>query len=204
MKIFTKLFLSLVGPEEIEENLNNLKISRCNAHVTKHFSARFYEQAEVFNFQNNKEKIQIAENSHIRGELLVFANGGSISIGKNSYVGVNSHIWSGENIEIGDDVLISHNVNIIDTNSHELDALERKQGTLRIFSKGHPEEKGSVVTSPIKIGNHVWINFNVIILKGVTIGEGSIISAGSIVTKDVPPYSFVAGTPATVIKNLKS
>ena len=62
----------------------------------------------------------------------------------------------------------------------------------------------SVVSSaPILIKNNVWIGMNVIILKGVTIGEGAIVAAGSVVTKDVPDWTLVGGNPAKIIKNLK-
>ena len=56
------------------------------------------------------------------------------------------------------------------------------------------------MTAPIVIGDHVWIGMNVIVLKGVTIGEGSIVAAGSVVNKDVPPHCLVAGVPAKVVK----
>lgn len=56
------------------------------------------------------------------------------------------------------------------------------------------------MSAPIVIGDHVWIGMNVIVLKGVTIGEGAVVSAGSVVTKDVPPHSLVAGVPAKVVK----
>ena len=59
---------------------------------------------------------------------------------------------------------------------------------------------GSNGTQPITIGNHVWIGTRAMILKGVTIGDGSVIAAGSIVTHDVPPNSLVAGVPAVVKK----
>ena len=60
-----------------------------------------------------------------------------------------------------------------------------------------------VVSKPIKICSHAWIGMNVIILKGVTIGEGAIVAAGSVVTKDVAPWTIVAGNPALFVRNIK-
>ena len=57
-----------------------------------------------------------------------------------------------------------------------------------------------MVSKPIKIGNHVWIGQRATVLKGVTIGDGAVIAAGSIVTRDVPPHSLVGGIPAKVLK----
>ena len=61
----------------------------------------------------------------------------------------------------------------------------------------------NVNSRPIVIKDDVWIGMNVIILKGVTIGEGAIVGAGSVVTKDVPAWTVVAGNPAKVVKHLK-
>lgn len=189
-------------PESIE-HLNNearIKLSYSNSMADK---AIFYPEAQVINLQKDAAIITIDEYSHIRGELLVFAYGGEIKIGKNTYVGAGVKIWSGESICIGDNVLISHNVNIIDSNSHEIDYIERANTTTKIFNEGHPTQKGNVQTSQIIINNYAWINFNACILKGVTIGEGAIIAAGAVVTKDVPAFALVAGNPAVFVKSLK-
>jgi acetyltransferase-like isoleucine patch superfamily enzyme len=173
-----------------------------NKYVT-HENAFFADSAIIGNSQNDKTKIIIGYNTHVMGTLLLFPYGGEIKIGNNCYIGDLSRIWSAEKIEIGNDVLISHNVNIIDTNSHEIDATERALNEREILKKGLPTKKGNVLSSPIIIKDFVWINFNATILKGVTIGEGAIVGAGAVVTKDVPEYSFVAGNPAKVIKFLK-
>jgi acetyltransferase-like isoleucine patch superfamily enzyme len=162
----------------------------------------FLCSAEVHNMQNDKTKILIGDGSQIAGILLIVPFGGKISIGKNCYVGDHSRIWSAEEVCIGDNVLISHNVNIMDTNAHEIDAKERAKSYKKQFKYGYPKTKGIVATAKVKIADHVWIGFNSIILKGVNIGEGSIVAAGSVVTKDVPAYSMVAGNPATIIKTL--
>ncbi len=150
----------------------------------------------------DKAKIFIKQDCVIEGELLVFAYGGSISIGVNSYVGKGSRVWSGDSIIIGNNFLISHNVNVIDTNSHEIDCDIRASRFRSLIKNGHPNVKEPIITAPIIIEDYVWINFNSIILKGVKIGKGAIIAAGSVVTKDVEPFTMVAGNPARVVKNL--
>lgn len=88
-----------------------------------------------------------------------------------------------EKIVIGDDVAIAHNVTIMDSDAHIV------AGNEKCYKK------------PIVIGNHVWIGAKATILKGVTIGDGAIVAAGAVVTKDVPAKSVVAGVPAKVIRN---
>lgn len=170
--------------------------------VATYKNAKIYHDAVIYNPQHDKSKITIGDHSLIRGTLLIFPYGGKISIGENCYVGDLSRIWSAEEIVIGNDVLISHNVGITDTNAHETDPVERSVNSKIILQTGLPKQKGSVVSSPVIIKDKAWINFNSIILKGVTIGEGAIVSAGSVVTKDVAPYTVVGGNPARVIKQL--
>ncbi|MEE4213008.1 MAG: DapH/DapD/GlmU-related protein [Parvularcula sp.] len=99
-------------------------------------------------------------------------------------------------------MLISHNVNIHDTNGHPLDPDARHLQYQSIATVGHPSEIETILANPIAIEDKVWIGFGATILKGVTIGEGAIVAAGAVVTKDVPPYSIVAGNPARVVRNL--
>lgn len=162
----------------------------------------FHPEAIVDNLQNDSSKIAVGKGTNIRGTLLVFSYGGRITVGSNCYLGKDSNIWSASQIEIGNDVLISHNVNIIDTNSHELDYEDRAKSYVEMTTIGHPKNVVNVDSAPIKIGNHVWINFNCTILKGVTIGNGAIVAAGSVVTKNIEPFTVVAGNPAKVIKQL--
>lgn len=201
-RLVRKIFWWAITPQAIEAAINRQKNLANRAKVTIDGSSSLYEQARVFNFQNDISKIVVGAGSHIRGELLIFANGGSITIGNNCYVGEGSRIWSASKIEIGNDVLISHNVNIIDSDSHELDYQERASSFKELVSKGHPKEKGSVKTAPILVEDHAWISYNVSILKGVHIGRGSIVAAGSVVTKDVKAFTIVAGNPAREIKSI--
>lgn len=168
--------------------------------VTKGDGTVFYPEAIVYNPPNDPSKIIVGKNSHIQGELHIFNYGGKIEIGDNTYVGKDSRIWSGNSVKIGNNVLISHFCNIIDTNSHEINPYERADRSREIFTSGHWKEQGSIKTAPIIIKDYVWVSFNVTILKGVTIGEGAIVGAGSFVTKDVPDWALVVGNPARVVK----
>jgi acetyltransferase-like isoleucine patch superfamily enzyme len=145
-------------------------------------------------FQNSgkqllvKGKIVVAGNVSVGDKVIFEPNSslwtfghGSIKLGNHIYF--NAGIVSATNrIEIGDDVIISEAVLIIDHNGYGLD--------------GNP-----AVDKPVKIGNHVWIGMRATILKGVTVGDNSIVGAASVVTKDVEPNTIVAGNPAKKIRN---
>jgi len=175
---------------------------RCLRQVTAGPGVRFGASARVHN-PGGAERITVGARSLVDGELLVHDYGGRIQIGESCYVGMGSRVWSGEELCIGDHVFIAHNVTITDTNAHQLDATERAAHYQHTVVEGQPFEKGSIETAPVVIGDHAWINFNVAILKGVTIGEGAVIGAGSVVTKHVPPYVLYAGNPARMIRALR-
>jgi acetyltransferase-like isoleucine patch superfamily enzyme len=80
--------------------------------------------------------------------------------------------------------------------------LERAAGFQRLTKEGHPKTKNNVLTAPVLVGDYARISFNVCILKGVRIGKGAIVAGGSVVTDDVPEFTFVAGNPAKIIRRL--
>jgi acetyltransferase-like isoleucine patch superfamily enzyme len=110
------------------------------------------------------------------------APGGHLSLGS-GYASPSLNLSCFGRISIGHDVAIADRVTIRDSDNHEISG-----------SRG--------MTRPVIIGNHVWIGMNAIILKGVTIGDGAVIAAGSVVTKDVPPGMLVAGVPARPVREV--
>ena len=112
--------------------------------------------------------------------------GENISLGNNSGIGINAFL--GSNISIGDNVMMGPEC-IIYTANHKFDDIKIPMNM-----------QGFTEIDKVFIGDDVWIGGRVIILPGVKIGNGAIIGAGSVVTKDVPEYSIVAGNPAKIIK----
>ena len=148
----------------------------------------------------NKNNIVIGANCEILGSLCSMGNG-KITIGNCTTIRYNSFVGSVDSILIGNHVIISNNVKFYDNNHHPTSPSERKQMCIDGFygdawSWKHAEH------APIVVEDNVWIGEWVTILKGVTIGEGSIIGCNSVVTKDIPPYSVAAGNPAKVVKQL--
>lgn len=171
--------------------------------VTANGKITFGKTSQVLNASHDRAKITVGDGTLIDGILQVFPFGEGISIGTNCYIGQNSRIWSADRITIGNNVLVSHNCNIIDTNSHEICTEERIASSIKQLSSGGlPKTKGNVKTAPIEIGDNVWISFNVTILKGVKIGSGSIIGCGATVTQDIPENSIVFPQNKVITKQL--
>jgi acetyltransferase-like isoleucine patch superfamily enzyme len=148
--------------------------------------------------------ITIGKNTALRCNLVIDRDGGEIHIGDNSYIGENTKVWSSIFVKIGNNVSIAHNCNIFDNDTHPIDYLERRKDIYNIIFKGKRDDYSSLKKNSIIIDDDVWIGCNVIILKGVKIGKGSIIAAGSVVVKDVPPWTMIAGNPSVIKKKLEN
>jgi acetyltransferase-like isoleucine patch superfamily enzyme len=151
------------------------------------------------NVFDSTNRLIIGKNSIVYGRIIFEKSDAKIEIGDRCIV--NSTLICAKNIKIGNDVLIAWGGTFLDHNSHSIFFEERRNDVLNDL-KGITDWK-NIKMADIIIEDKVWIGFNVIILKGVKIGEGAVIGAGSVVTKDVPPYHIVAGNPAKIIKKIK-
>jgi acetyltransferase-like isoleucine patch superfamily enzyme len=142
--------------------------------------------------------LQIGDGTIFEARISADRPEAAVYIGKNTFVG-NSHLVCAERIEIGNDVLVSWGCTIVDHNSHSISWDKRKSDV----KDTHIGKKNwrNVDVRPTAIRDKAWIGFNTIILKGVVIGEGAVVAAGSVVTKSVDPYTVVGGNPAKFIKS---
>ena len=107
-------------------------------------------------------------------------------------------------ISIGSYCLISWNVGIADSDFHPLDPAARRidAQALAPYLPDRPP-RPPIETRPVTIGDNVWIGMHAVILKGVEIGENSVVAAGAVVTKNVPANVVVAGNPANIVRQLQ-
>jgi galactoside O-acetyltransferase len=150
--------------------------------------------------QPNGCSLSIGSNSNIEASLVFERASARISIGSRTHLGGGTLLAAASSIEIGDDVLIAFEVIIMDHNSHSLKFRERRHDVRDWLQGG--KDWSTVATAPVKISNKAWVGMRAVVLKGVTIGEGAVVAAGSIVTGDVSPWTIVGGNPARVIRPL--
>ena len=157
--------------------------------------------ARILNASRDSGRITVGQHCRIEGELFVFAHGGQISIGDWCFVGPGTRIWSAKRIVVGHRVLISHNVNVMDSLTHPLDAGARHAQFRAIMEAGHPKSI-DLDEQPVTIDDDAWIGTGAIILRGVTIGRGAIVGAGAVVTTDVSAGAVVVGNPARAVASV--
>ena len=168
------------------------------------FGEGFYcESAQIFRKLASKKPRAVVIGKHVS----CYA-GCSFSIGENGQCTIGDFtllngalIMADEKIEIGSYCLVSWNVGIADSDFHPLEPARRliDAQALAPFYKNRPL-RPKLKTAPVKIGDNVWIGMNAVILKGVTIGENSVVAAGAVVTKSVEANTIVAGNPAQAVK----
>jgi galactoside O-acetyltransferase len=153
-------------------------------------------------------KVTIGNDSMLDCTIIFESPSGEVTIGNRVFIG-NSTLISRSSIVFENDIFVAWGCFFYDHDSHSLDYREREKDMTRQLEdfRGGMDfiahKDWSVVASkPIRICSNAWIGMNCIILKGVTIGEGAVVAAGSVVTKDVPEWTVVAGNPARVVKQL--
>ena len=168
------------------------------------FGEGFYcETAQIFRFIKNKAPHALRLGNHVScyaGCSFALGVNGSASVGDFTLLN-GAIVMAEERIEIGSHCLVSWNVGIADSDFHPLEPAQRlidAQALAPFYQDRPPRPK--LETRPVKISDNVWIGMHAIILKGVTIGENSVVAAGAVVVKSVPPNCVVAGNPAVVVK----
>lgn len=200
-KLFNKLARLFCTKHLVRKRIRAFKPCMYNVHRTA-----LVEIGEYLNFNRQWDESRALRNKMV-GSLYVGKNAklcvGAFDVYAGCRINVNTSaklvLGSGymnhdcvidcfDSISIGHHVVISERVVLRDSDNH----------VINDAGGGLPDK--TKVTGPIVIENHVWIGMNVTVLKGVTIGEGAIVAAGSVVNKDVPPHCLVGGVPARVIK----
>lgn len=170
------------------------------------FGAGFYcETAQIFRFLRNREEGALKLGDHVScyaGCSFSLGARGRCTVGDFTLMN-GALVMAEELIEIGSYCLISWNVGIADSDFHPLDPTQRRldaQALAPYYKERAP--RPPIRSAPVRIADNVWIGMNAVILKGVTIGENSVVAAGSVVSKSVAPNTVVAGNPAIVVKEL--
>lgn len=151
--------------------------------------------------------LKIGNDSVVNGNFVFENEQGVIKIGDRTFIGGGTFV-SIDNICIGNDVLISWGCTFMDNNAHSLNWNYRKNDVedwkkgLDENKIGHYKDWKHVKSAPIVVKDKAWIGFEVSVLKGVTIGEGAVVGSRSVITKDVPDWTVVAGNPAKVIREV--
>lgn len=172
-----------------------------------HFGTGFYcESAQIFRQFRSVQARAVMLGDHVScysGCSFALGPEGTCTVGDFTLLN-GALIMAQERITIGSYCLISWNVGIADSDFHPLDPAARRidAQALAPYLPDRPV-RPRIDTRPVTIGDNVWIGMHAVILKGVEIGENSVVAAGAVVTKSVPADVVVAGNPATVMRRLQ-
>jgi acetyltransferase-like isoleucine patch superfamily enzyme len=146
--------------------------------------------------------LEVGRFSYIDGEIFLMTPDAHCTFGQHCFLGSDSRLWVQQKITIGNFVLIAPRVDIFDNDSHPLDAMERREDAIDQFERKRPMSYDHVAAAEVIIDDDVWIGTKSTILKGIHLGRGAVVAAGSVVTHDVPPFTLVGGNPAREIRRL--
>jgi acetyltransferase-like isoleucine patch superfamily enzyme len=169
--------------------------------VSLHHEARLETTYSFLHYRSEASKgVHIGRGATVyMGTMFDVGPSGKIRLGEYALVH-GAWIICDARVDIGDYALISWNVVLMDTYRASTDPQARRRELRRLAA--HPLRRPVAKTEakPIRIGRNAWVGFDCCVLPGVTIGEGSIVGARSVVAEDVPPYTLVAGNPARLIR----
>lgn len=188
-----------------QQQLNRM-IAHChaNAIIGDRFTCQLSTQ--ITNESRDRSRISLGHHCRLNGGLVV-TGGGRIEVGNYTTIQHYTYLRCVNHITIGSFCGIASNALIIDNNTHRTDIESWIEHRIRMApdGQGYPGLGYGwelAESAPVVIGDGVWIGGNSTVLKGVTIGDGAIVARGAIVTKDVEPFTLVAGNPARVVKQL--
>lgn len=188
-KMTTKEFIDIMDSGDVipagspvHETMHRL--SQEAIRITTELNSIYHTHAEIISLMSELTGRQIDESFGLFPPFNTDC-GKNIHLGKRVFINSGCKFQDQGGIYIGDDVLVGHNCMIATLNHVE-----------------DPDRRADMIPSPVRIGDKVWIGANATILPGVTIGEGAIIAAGAVVTKDVEPRTVVGGVPAKLLKRI--
>jgi len=172
-----------------------------NKHVQMGSGCKFGPSFHVrIDLPREDAALRIGNRCILANQFVFDAPGGRVIVGDGVFINANTLVISRSCIEIGNAVKIGWGCVIDDHDSHSLSYLDRiKEHDIALA--GYPDPR-AVGTAPIRICDHAWLGFDVVVLKGITIGEGAVVGARSVVTRDIPPWTIAAGNPARVVKEI--
>ena len=188
-KINTQIFIDamnsgneIIADSEIHKYM--VKLSNEAMKITSRLNNEYHEPEEICSLFSELTG-QVVDTTFGMFPPFYTDCGKNIHVGKNVFINSGCHFQDQGGIYIDDGALIGHEV-VIATLNHSL----------------NPQKRANLIPSPIHIGKNVWIGAHATILPGVSIGDGAVVAAGAVVTKDVPEKTVVGGVPASELKKI--
>lgn len=198
IKYVIKYFINRLRRRKYRKNLDIDSSARLHAD----FSVNFLVSPE------DRRYVKIGARCFLNAQITFESKDGAVEMGDRVYMG-GCAIICRNSVIIGNDVTMAWGVTIYDHNSNSFDWYQRAKvvehfyetyGSARCYDE---LDWSGVASAPIVIEDKVWIGFDVVLLKGIRVGEGAIIGARSVVTRNVDPYTVVAGNPAVFVKHIE-